>query len=157
MVTRSARRCGPWEAGEDPARVELLAQVRPAVDADEVAGAWVHRQPCLCGEVPVVPLDQVVHHGEVPALCEPAPGCGELGGILERLGEHSPRLLEPALVLLDGVLNRAQPAHPGGWPTERAHARIGVGPEVPQALPERLPAHRARLELGLELLALAAL
>src|SRR4029077_4131419 len=73
------------------------------------------------------------------------------------LGERSPGLSEPALVLLDGVLDRAQPAHPGRRPAERAYSRVGVGPEVPQALPERLGAPPARLEVGLDLLALAAL
>ncbi len=64
--------------------------------------------------------------------------------------------LAQALVLLDRVLDRAQPAHPGRRPAERPDSRLGVGPEVPQPLPERPAAHRARLEIRFELLALTA-
>ena len=62
---RAASRSG-GKLLEDPARVERLAQVRPAVDADEVARARIHGQPCLDGEVAIVALDQLVHLGEAP-------------------------------------------------------------------------------------------
>src|SRR5262249_13847550 len=47
-------------------------------------------------------------------------------------------------------------AHPGRRSAERLHSRRGVGTEVPQPLPERLTAYRARLEIRLQLLAFAA-
>src|SRR5947209_6904229 len=99
-------------------RVERLSQIRASVDPDEVAGAGVHRQPCLYGEVAVVPLDQLVHPGEAPVFGELAPCCGERRGILDLLGERSPALAELMLVLVDGVLDGAKPAHPGGGAAE---------------------------------------
>src|SRR5204862_7086651 len=128
-----------------------------AVDADEVAGARIHRQARLGGEVPVVPLDQLVHLREAPVARELLPRRCELRRILELLGEQPPALTELALVLLDGVLDGAQAAHPGRRPAERPHPRLGTGTEVAQPLPERHSTHRARLEIRFELLALTAL
>src|SRR5207248_10930725 len=121
---------------QDPARVERLAHVRPAVDSDEVAGARIHRQPRLGREVAVVALDQLVHLGEAPVAGELAPSGRERSRVLVLLSERPPRLRELALVLVDGVLDRPQPPHPNRRPAERPHRGLGVGPEVPHPLPE---------------------
>jgi hypothetical protein len=128
-----------------------------AVDADEVAGARIHRQARLGREVTVVPLDEVVDPREPPAGRKVAPGGRELRRIVDLDGKRPPALSELKLVFLDCVLDRAQSAHPGRRPAERLHSRCGIGAEVPQPLPVRLTAYRARFEIRLELLTLAAL
>src|SRR6185437_11365351 len=125
----------------------------PAVEADEVARPRVHRESCLGREVAVVTLDQVVHRGEAPAGGELAPGGRELRGILELLRERPPRLAELTLVLVERVFNGAQPAHPGGRPAERPDAGFGIRTEVAEPRRDRLAAHRARREVGLDGLA----
>src|SRR6476619_3072799 len=69
------------EAVEDPVRVEPSAPVRLAVEADEVAGARVHRQARLGREEAVVAVDQVVDLVERPARGERAPALRELRGV----------------------------------------------------------------------------
>src|SRR5437868_11649651 len=143
-------------AREDPLRVERLAGVAAAVDPYEVARARIHRQPRLGGEVAVVPHDQLVHLGEAPRARRLTPPSRELVGILDLGGERVPRLVELALVLVDRVLDRAQPAHPVQRAAERAHRRVGVGPEVAHAPAERLPRDRTVGQIDLEHAALLA-
>ena len=89
-----------------------------AVDADEVARARVHRQASLDREVAVVPLDQLVRRVEAPAAAS-SPVPPRTRPDRDLLGERPPGLPEPALMLVDLVLDLAQPTHPDRRPVER--------------------------------------
>src|SRR5581483_9300668 len=138
------------EAREDPLLVEQRALVRPPVDAHEVTRPRIHRQPRLRREVAVVALDQHVHLREAPPACGLAPETLELGRVDAALRELAPRGLELALVQVELLLDRAQPAHPDRRPAERADRGVGVGAEVPQPLLERRARLRNRRQLLLE-------
>ena len=69
----ASSRCSRREAFEHPRRVEWPTAVAPSVDERVVASSRVHRQPRL-GRIPaVVPVDQLVDLGEVPAMRERPP------------------------------------------------------------------------------------
>ena len=102
-----------------------------------------------------MPLDQLVHLAEAPVRRRLAPEPREV--LRRRLGgELGPRLRELLLVPRDLVLDRAQPSHPRRRPAERHDPRVGVGTEVPHALPQRLPGDGAVGEILLEHATLAA-
>ena len=143
------------EAGQDPPPVETLPLVRAAVHLDEVARARIHRELRLRREVPVVPLDQLVHDREAPGPRGLLPALRELHR-LGRLGrEREPRLAKLRLLPVELVVDRAQPPHPDRRPLDRTHRRARVGPEVTQPLPQGLPLDRAAGEVFREDAALA--
>ena len=135
---------------QDPPGAEQLPLVRLAVDLHEVAGARIHRQPRLRREVRVVPVDQVVHQREAPALRELEPTPLELAGVALLRGELVPRGGELLRVPVELDLDRAQAPHPQRRAAEPADRRVGVGPPVAQPLLERPPLHRAHRQLRRE-------
>ena len=131
------------KTGQDPLVVERLALVGAAVQLDEVARARIHRQLRLHGEVPVVPLDQLVHPREAPRPGGLPPAARELGRVGDLGRELAPRLGELDLVPVELVLDRPEPPHPDRGALDRADCRACVGPEVAKPLPQRLPLDRA--------------
>src|SRR4051794_8656628 len=106
---------------EDPLRVQRPALVGAAVDLDEVPRLGIHRQARLGGEVAVVPVDELVHLREAPALGRRDPEALELVAVVDVERQLPPRVLELALVACELVLDRAQPPHPDRRPAETAN------------------------------------
>jgi hypothetical protein len=132
-----------WKAGQDPLLAERLPLVGVAVQLDEVARARIHRQLRLHWEVPVVPLDELVHPREAPRLRGLPPAARELVRVGDLDRKLAPRVVELGLVPVELVLDRPEPSHPDRGALDRADRRACVGSEVAEPLPERLPFDRA--------------
>src|SRR4051812_27409421 len=75
------------------------------------------------------------------ARAHPPPLSLERRRVARRLRELAPCLRELRLVAVELLLDRVQTPHPQRRPAERADGGVGVRPEVPQPLLERLSAH----------------
>jgi peptide deformylase len=98
-----------------------------------------------------VPLDQLVHLVEVPALGEPTPLPREASSVSAALvSEGLPGVVQLLLVEPDLDLDRPEPSHPRQRPSERGELRTGIRPEVPQTAAERPPSQRVLHQVFLE-------
>ena len=113
--------------------VDRPARVRPPVDEDEVAGARVHRQPRLGREVPVVPLDQVVHVAEVPVPASSGHSRRTAPGRRRTRPERSPASARRCSCSSSATsIARRRRIHASG-PPSAVQLRRRVRPEVPAA------------------------
>ena len=104
-----------------------------------------------------MPLDQVVDRAEVPVQSQLVPDTNEalrLAGV--RLPERRARVGQLLLVQLEGILDRAQPAHPGERAAECAQLCGRIGPEVAQPPRERLTGKRVLAHVLVQRFALPA-